>query len=115
LKRLTLFVLLIVGLLAVAALAQTTGVVIPIPGYDDALANLILAAFGIGLTYVVDVIKGWMGIKDKKAVLLVAAVAFLAALVALLFKNTLTIKNELTYGLAVLGLMTGWWKFTAKS
>jgi hypothetical protein len=110
-KRLTFFAVLFIALAALVA-AQTTGPVIPIPGFDDALANVILAAFGIGLTYVVDVVKGWMKIQDKKAVLLVAVVAFAAAAVALLFKNTLTLKNELTYGLAVLGLMTGWWKFT---
>ncbi len=100
---------------APAAQAIETPIQVPVSGVDFTLIDAILGLFGIGLVYVVNWIKKLIGWQDKKALIITVVASFMAAAGTLFVKGAFTWKLLLVYGLAVLGEMTGWFKFTKKA
>lgn len=109
-----LLVFLAVLVLALPVLAQVVGapIEIKIPGLDLGLVDAVLGFFGIGLVYVVNWLKKKIGWEGKKAVLLVIGSAILASAATLIVKGQFSLKWWLIYALAVVGEMTAWFKFT---
>jgi hypothetical protein len=111
-------VLLVLFVLAIPALAiaQATAadIIIPVPGLEATWVDAALAIFGIGLVYIINFVKGLLGLADKKAVLLTIGFGIAAALATLILKSALTIPNLVLYSLAVVGELTGWFKLVAK-
>jgi len=83
--------------------------------YDPAVLAAILGLFGIGLVYVVNLLKNLFKVADKPAVLLVLIVSAVATGGVLFFMHALTVLAFLIYTAAVFGEMTGWYKFTKKA
>ncbi len=81
--------------------------------FDPAIVTAILGAFGIGLVYVVNLLKNLLKLQDKPAVLLVLIVSAVGTLAYLLIvTHGLTILGFIIYTAAVFGTMTGWFKLT---
>lgn len=80
--------------------------------YDPAVLAAILGLFGIGLTYVVTLLKNLLKLQDKPAVLLVLIVSAVATAAVLVVTSMFTLVGLLVYTAATFGAMTGWWKFT---
>ena len=99
----------------VAAQTVATPVTIPIAGLDVSIVEYALAAFGVGLVYVVNFVKGLLKWSDKKAVILTIGFSILAAAVALVVKGSFTLSHFFIYSLAVMGEMTSWFKLTKAS
>jgi predicted MFS family arabinose efflux permease len=125
-KRHIFLVLALLAILSVPVLAATaapplaaqaieTPITIPVSGIDFSIVEVALAAFGIGLVYIVNLIKKLIGWTDKKAMIITVLASFAAAAAALLVKGRFSLKPLIFYGLAVLGEMTGWFKFTKKT
>jgi len=83
--------------------------------YDPAVLAAILGLFGIGLVYVVNLLKNLFKVSDKPAVLLVLIVSAVATAAVLLVSGSFSWLALLVYTAACFGTMTGWYKFTAKT
>lgn len=80
--------------------------------FDPTIVSGILALFGIGLVYVVNLLKNLFGLSGKPAVLLVLVVSAIATAGTLVVAHGFTILAFVIYTAAVFGEMTGWFKFT---
>jgi ABC-type Na+ efflux pump permease subunit len=83
--------------------------------FDPAVLAAILGLFGIGLVYVVNLLKNLLKVSDKPAVLLVLIVSAMATTGVLLVTGAFSWLALLVYTAAVFGEMTGWYKFTQKT
>lgn len=83
--------------------------------FDPAMVSAILGIGGIGLVYVINLLKSLLKLQDKPAVLLVLAVSAIATAVVLAIAHGLTILPFVIYTAAVFGEMTGWYKLTKPS
>jgi hypothetical protein len=82
--------------------------------FDPAVLAAILGLFGIGLVYIVNLLKNLFKVSEKPAVLLVLIVSFVATAGVLLATGAFTWLGLLVYTAAVFGEMTGWYKLTKK-
>jgi hypothetical protein len=82
--------------------------------FDPAVVTAILALFGIGLVYVINLLKNLLKVADKPAVLLVLAVSAAATAIVLLVAGGFALGPFIIYTAAVFGEMTGWWRLTKK-
>jgi hypothetical protein len=109
-----LLVLFVLAIPALAIAQAVTDIVIPVPGLEPTWVDAALAVFGIGLVYIINFVKGLLGLADKKAILLTIGFGIAAALATLVLKSALTVPNLVLYSLAVVGELTGWFKLVAK-
>ena len=82
--------------------------------FDPAVVSGILALFGIGLVYVVNLLKNLLKLQDKPAVLLVLIISAAATAITLLVAKGFALLPFVLYTAAVFGEMTGWFKLTKK-
>jgi hypothetical protein len=82
--------------------------------FDPAVLAAILAFFGIGLVYIVNMLKNLFHVADKPAVLLTLIVSVVATTAVLLVTGSFSLLALLIYAAAVFGEMTGWFKLTKK-
>lgn len=80
--------------------------------FDPAVVSAILGAFGIGLVYIVNLLKGLLKLQDKAVVFLVLVVSLAATAGTLLVAHGFALLPFIIYSAAVFGEMTGWYKFT---
>ena len=83
--------------------------------FDPAVVTAILGLFGIGLVYVINLLKNLLKVQDKPAVLLVLAVSAAATAAVLLVAKGFALLPFVIYTAAVFGEMTGWFKLTKKT
>lgn len=83
--------------------------------FDPAVLAAILGLFGIGLVYVVNLLKSLFRVSDKPAVLLVLVVSAAATAGILLATGAFSWLGLLVYTAAVFGEMTGWYKLTKRT
>lgn len=113
-KRNVLFVLAAMILLTIPLMAQT-GIVVQVPGLEVGWIEAAVGLFGFGLVAAINYIKKLLGLEAKKAVLLTVVVSIIAAVGVLLIKGAFTWQFLILYSLAILGELTGWYKFTRKT
>jgi hypothetical protein len=82
--------------------------------FDPTVVTAILGLFGIGLVYVINLLKNLLKLQDKPAVLLVLAVSAAATAVTLLVAKGFALLPFIIYTAAVFGEMTTWFKLTKK-
>jgi len=82
--------------------------------FDPTVVTAILGLFGIGLVYVINLLKNLLKVADKPAVLLVLAVSAAATAVTLLVAKGFALLPFIIYTAAVFGEMTTWFKLTKK-
>ncbi|MHB8053639.1 MAG: hypothetical protein ACYDH3_00075 [Candidatus Aminicenantales bacterium] len=80
--------------------------------YDPAVVTGILGLFGIGLVYVTNGLKSLFKIQGKAAVALTIIVSVAATAGTLAVAHGLAVLPLIVYSAAVVGEMTGWYKFT---
>ena len=80
--------------------------------FDPAVVSAILGAFGIGLVYIINLLKGLLKLQGKAVVFLVLVVSLAATAITLLVAHGFALLPFILYSAAVFGEMTGWYKFT---
>jgi hypothetical protein len=80
--------------------------------FDETVVAAILGLFGIGLVYIVNGLKSLLKLQGKAAVALTIVVSLAATAGVLLVSHTFGILPFIVYSAAVVGEMTGWYKFT---
>jgi len=83
--------------------------------FDPAVLAAILGLFGIGLVYVVTLLKNLLKLQNKPAVLLVLIVSAAATAAVLIATGAFSWLALLVYTAAVFGEMTGWYKLTKRT